>query len=327
MTSEPLITLIVPVFRAEAYLPICLDSILNQTHRNIEVILIDDGSPDGSGAICDAYAAADARVRVLHQQNMGVSAARNAGLTQAKGAYISFVDADDWVEPDYLSYLLKILPDDGVALSACNHYVFARGRDHAKYPVNNGVCVLTQRQSAENLLYHLPPDASPWGKLYAKELFDELRYPEGMLFEDTYLIADLIFAVGSVAFGNEPKYHYRFHEQTISKGTPVGKRWDYLLAVDHLAESVLLRYPDLSTGCTRRRVHAALSIRRLLVHAETSAGEDLARCTAIIRAGAKSVLLDPRAPMRDKAGVLLALAGSRIFDLFWDIYGKIRNRY
>jgi glycosyltransferase involved in cell wall biosynthesis len=327
MKNEPLITVIVPVFRAKAYLPICLDSILSQTHRNIEVILVDDGSPDGSGAICDVYATADARVRVLHQQNKGVSAARNAGLSQAKGAYISFVDADDWVEPDNLSYLLKILLDHDVALSVCNHFVFARERDHAKYPVKREVTVLAQRQSAENLLYHLPPDASPWGKLYVKELFDELRYPEGMLFEDTYLIAEVIFAAGDLAFGGEPKYHYRFHEQTISKGTPVGKRWDYLLAVDHLAESVLLRYPDLSAGCTRRRVHAALSIRRLLVHAETSADEDLARCTAIIRAGAKSVLLDPRAPLRDKAGVLLALAGPRIFDRFWDIYGKIRNRY
>ena len=327
MTNEPLITLIVPVFRAEAYLSVCLDSVLSQTHRNIEVILIDDGSPDGSGAICEEYAATDARVRVFHQENKGVSAARNAGLSQAKGAYISFVDADDWVEPDYLSYLLKLLQDHDVLLSACNHFVFARGRDHAKYPVKHEACTLTQRQAAENLLYHLPPDASPWGKLYAKELFDELRYPEGMLFEDTYLIADLIFAAGGVVFGGEPKYHYRFHEQTISKGTPVGKRWDYLLAVDHLTESVLLRYPDLSAGCTRRRVHAALSIRRLLVHSETSAGEDLTRCTSIIRAGAKSVLLDPRAPMRDKAGVLLALAGPRIFDRFWDIYGKIRNRY
>ncbi|HWQ98523.1 MAG TPA: glycosyltransferase [Clostridia bacterium] len=327
MTNEPLITLIVPVFRAEAYLSICLDSVLSQTHRNIEVILIDDGSPDGSGAICDAYAAKDARVRVFHQENKGVSAARNTGLAQAKGAYISFVDADDWVEPDYLSYLLKLLLDHDVALSACNHFVYARERDHAKYPVNHEVCILTQRQSAENLLYHLPPDASPWGKLYARELFDELRYPEGMLFEDTYLIADLVFTAAGVAFGSEPKYHYRFQEQTISKGTPVGKRWDYLLAADHLAESVLLRYPDLSAGCTRRRVHAAMSIRRLFVYADASAAEDLARCTAIIRAGAKSVLLDLRAPMRDKAGVLLALAGPRIFDRFWDIYGKIRNRY
>lgn len=327
MINEVLISVIVPVYCAGMYLRNCVDSILSQTHQSFELILIDDGSTDDSGAICDAYVQADDRVRVFHQQNAGVSAARNRGLDEARGAYIAFVDSDDWVEPDYLSYLLQLLFEHHVSVSACNHFVFARQRDHAKYPVENSSCVLPPHESMEQLLYHQPPDASPWGKLYRKELFERLRYPQDMIFEDTYLIADLIAAAGDLAYGSVPNYHYRFHEHTLSKGALPQKSWQYLLAVDHMIETVQGSYPDLAAGCTRRRVHAALSIRRLLVHAGDSAKGDIARCTDIIRAGAKTVLRDKRAPRRDKAAILLALSGRVVFDTFWDIYGKIRRSY
>lgn len=327
MTSEPLISVIVPVYRAEAYLRNCVNSILCQTHRNIDLILVDDGSTDDCPAICDGYASADVRVRVIHQENKGVSAARNVGLDAARGDYIAFVDSDDWVEPDYLSYLLNILLDKKVLMAVCNHFVFARENDHAKYPVESKVTTLSRRASMEHLLYHLPPDASPWGKLYRRTVFEQLRYPENMIFEDTYLIADLVASAGEIAYGALPKYHYRFREHTLSKGALPDKSWHYLDAVDHLIGVVSSYYPDLAVGCTRRRVHAALSIRRLLVHAEASAKDDIARCLAIIRAGAKTVLRDKRAPMRDKAGILLALAGRQIFDSFWGFYGKIRSSY
>lgn len=327
MASEPLITVIVPVYCTETYLLQCVDSILHQTHRNIELVLVDDGSTDRCPAICDEIAREDARVRVIHQQNRGVSAARNAGLEAARGEYIAFVDSDDWVEPDYLTYLLNILANQNVCLAACNHYVFAQKKDFAKYTVENKVTTMRCRETLEHLLYHLAPDASPWGKLYRRNIFYRLRYPEDMIFEDTYLIADLVAHAGEVAFGALPKYHYRYLEHTLSKGALPEKSWQYLEAVEHLIDVAKGLYPDLAIGCMRRRVHAALSIRRLLVGADASAKADLDRCLVIIRTGAKTVLLDPRAPMRDKAGILLALTGRRMFDSVWRFYGRIRHRY
>ena len=107
-TVSPLISIIIPVYKVEPYLRNCLDSIVNQTNRNLEIILVDDGSPDKSGDICDAYAAADERIIVIHQNNQGVSAARNAGLDIAKGDYILFVDSDDWIEQETCEAVLDL---------------------------------------------------------------------------------------------------------------------------------------------------------------------------------------------------------------------------
>lgn len=327
MQNEQLISVIVPLYCAEAYLSACVDSILRQTYSNFELILVDDGSGDACPALCARYAAQDARVRVIRQENRGVSAARNAGLNAARGEYLAFVDADDWVEPTYLSYLLELLARNHVRLSACNHFVFARGKDHAKYPASNAVEKLSLRQAMERVLYHQPPDVSAWGKLYHRSLFETLRYPEGKIFEDTYLIADLLSASGDIAYGGVPLYHYRYLSRSLSKGAFQEKNWDYPEAVDHLNAAVLQRFPDLAAGCTRRRVHAALSIRRLLVHADAASAQDIARCESIIHAGAKAVLGDRRAPLRDKAGILLTRAGRRVFDCAWGLYERIRRNY
>ena len=124
---DELISVIVPVYNGEKYLPICMKSLLEQTYRNLEVILVDDGSKDGSGAMCDAYAAQDSRVRVIHQANGGVSSARNAGLDQVTGKYVAFVDADDYVEPDYLKRLCEDLTRHEADLSSCDYREVIQG--------------------------------------------------------------------------------------------------------------------------------------------------------------------------------------------------------
>ena len=120
--EEPLISVIVPVYKVEAYLRRCLDSIVNQTDRNLEIILVDDGSPDHSGAICDAYAKRDRRIRVIHKVNGGVSSARNAGLEAASGEYIGWVDSDDWIENDMFEYLKNLAVTCQADVAQCGRY-------------------------------------------------------------------------------------------------------------------------------------------------------------------------------------------------------------
>lgn len=327
MPSVPLISVIVPIYRAKAFLSRCIDSVVQQTHPEWELLLVDDGSPDGCPAICDAYAETNPRIHVIHQTNKGVSAARNTGLDAARGDYIAFVDADDWVEPDYLSYLLQLLASRQAKIAACNHFVSVDIKDVPKFPVSSDITVLSKKEAYDGLLYHQPPDASVWGKLFDQAVFDQLRFPQGRIFEDTWLIADLLDRADGLVYGAQPKYHYVYHQNTISKGTADKHMWDYLDAVNHLCEVVLQSYPDLLPGCTRRRVHAALSIRRLLVHADVSAADGIRRCQNIIRPNAKSVLFDRRAPQRDKAGILLALSGRSVFDGVWGLYDKMRRKY
>ena len=128
--DRPEISVIVPIYRVERFLPRCIDSILKKTFRNIEVILVDDGSDDGCPAICDAAAEKDARVRVIHQKNQGLSAARNAGIDAVQGSYIAFADSDDYMEPSMLEMMLEQMKKDGSELAVCNYrYVDENGRE------------------------------------------------------------------------------------------------------------------------------------------------------------------------------------------------------
>lgn len=129
MSDSPLISVIIPVYNVEKYLHRCLDSVIEQTYKNLEVILIDDGSTDHSGEICDDYAAKDVRIHVIHQENQGVSAARNKGLDTAKGEYIAFVDSDDYILPEMYAKMLECIIENNVDFCVCQwQYEYADGR-------------------------------------------------------------------------------------------------------------------------------------------------------------------------------------------------------
>ena len=125
--TQPLISVIVPCYNVEEYLPRCVESVLNQTYRNLEILLVDDGSPDRCGEICDEYAAVDSRVKVIHKENGGLSDARNVALNVMKGEYVTFVDSDDYVAADYVEYLYKLMEEYGVKLSVSRHQEFKDG--------------------------------------------------------------------------------------------------------------------------------------------------------------------------------------------------------
>ena len=170
-TGDTLISIVVPVYGTEAYLPQCVESLLAQTHSHLELILIDDGSPDHCGTLCDRYGEQDRRILVIHQENQGVSAARNAGVKAAHGQYIAFVDSDDWVEPDYLVELLQAAEQ-----SEADAVVEVSGAQ---------VCVWTGPEALRQLCYQKQFDTAPWGKLFRTELAQKTPFPEGIFFEDS----------------------------------------------------------------------------------------------------------------------------------------------
>ncbi len=146
---EDLISVIVPVYNVEAYLDRCMHSVLNQTYQNLEILLIDDGSTDGSPALCDAYATRDRRIKVLHKPNGGLSDARNAGLALAQGAYIGYVDSDDWIEPDMYASLHRACVDNHAQLAVCRYFQEYQDRTEAG---GNGVVVPLSRDCLESIL-------------------------------------------------------------------------------------------------------------------------------------------------------------------------------
>lgn len=208
-----MISVIVPVYKVEPYLQQCVDSILNQTYRDLEVLLIDDGSLDRCGEICDEYGRKDKRVRVFHTENRGLSAARNLGLQEATGEYIGFVDADDWIEPNMYEVLLKRLEETRADICVCGlwyEYFDSKNVSQLKEVVYTGkksVCALIDGTI----------QSYAWNKLYCRDIFKCIKYPEGKNFEDIVTTYRLFVNARKVSLISIPEYHYRIREGSITQ--------------------------------------------------------------------------------------------------------------
>lgn len=222
-----MISVIVPVYNVEPYLRQCIDSILAQTYTDFELILVDDGSPDNCGAICDEYAEKDNRIRVIHQKNGGVSAARNAGIDIATGEYISFVDSDDWVHPEYLAYLYRAVQEQGVLLSACGFIKTCIRTDEALSPFS---CVV--RDGLDWFKEDHVHGVVAWAKLCHRSLFEVIRYPVGKIHEDEFITYKLLHHAGKIGVVDAKLYYYFANENGIMGSAYSVRRLDALDAIE-----------------------------------------------------------------------------------------------
>ncbi len=210
------ISVIVPIFNVEAYLARCVDSVLGQSFRDFDLILVDDGSPDGSGAICDEYARQDARVRVIHQENGGLSAARNAGidlaLAESGSRYLCFVDSDDYLEKRYLEALLAAAEGLDCPVAVCGI------QKTSGEPLDGGDLKEPVRMDAMEYYCRDEQTAVAWNKLYRKALFENVRYPVGRIHEDEFTTYRLLYAAGAVAVVASPLYAYFQNAAGITGG-------------------------------------------------------------------------------------------------------------
>lgn len=192
MKQEYLISIIVPIFNVEKYIKKCVDSIINQSYKNLEIILVDDGSCDSCGEICDQYKISDKRVKVIHKKNGGLSDARNIGLLAATGDFIAFVDGDDYISSDMYETLLSNLIMNKADISACKAVVVSE-KENANFIKSDDLHVINKNIDI-SLIYDKKITVNMWNKLYKKELFENIKFPKGMIYEDlatTYKIIDI----------------------------------------------------------------------------------------------------------------------------------------
>jgi len=227
-----LISVIVPVYKTEPYLKRCVDSILSQTFRDFELILVDDGSPDKAGAICDAYAEADNRIVVIHQKNGGLSAARNAGIDWAfansDSQWLTFIDSDDWVHPEMLEQLLAAAINLKTDISCCT---FRHAHDFSsEFPsFSEGPELITP----EYLYTRFQATAVvAWGKLYRRSCFTQIRFPVGKLHEDTFTTHLIAFAHPQIAYISAPYYNYFINQAGIMRSEWSPKKLDLIEAYE-----------------------------------------------------------------------------------------------
>ncbi len=239
------ISVIIPVYNVEAYLPQCLDSVLSQDHRDLEVILIDDGSTDASGAICDGYAARDSRVRVIHQKNGGAAAAKNAGLRIATGTYLSFVDSDDYLEPNVYGYMLGVLKEHGADAAQFSFREVYRSRREDQI-----LCRGREILDHKSYLLRFPKDwtcALLWNKLYKRALFDGVFFEEGHRIDDEYFTYQGFLGKGILVRDEKIIYNYR-KRASGAMGNPkaaLQRLMDCLDCTVKRRENVLAHHPDL----------------------------------------------------------------------------------
>jgi glycosyltransferase involved in cell wall biosynthesis len=224
--SEPLISVVVPVYKVEKYIHECINSVLGQTYKNFELILVDDGSPDTCGEICDDYSRKDTRVRVIHKKNGGLSDARNAGIDIAKGEYITFIDSDDYVHQDYLKVMLRLAEEHHASIVQVD---FTNQADNLGQGASERISLFNPEEALTDMLRMRKVQVIACAKLYRTDLFKAVRYPYGRLNEDNLTTYKLILACRNmVAVSPEKLYYYRVNDTGIMNGSFSARRYEIL---------------------------------------------------------------------------------------------------
>lgn len=242
------VSVIVPIYKVEKYLDRCVNSIINQTCQNLEIILVDDGSPDNCPKLCEDYAKQYSRIKVVHKENGGLSSARNAGLDVMTGDFVTFVDSDDILDLSFIEKCLEVLKNENAQIVSCKALRFSNEEDIELAKKNNGsIEVYTKKHALKNTFLR-PCDYEfyvAWGKLYKSKIFENLRFTNGVLHEDEYICHYLFDKCEKFAVLNENLYYYYVNAESI---TGVGyrlKRTDYLRALIDRADFFKEKYPAL----------------------------------------------------------------------------------
>jgi exopolysaccharide biosynthesis predicted pyruvyltransferase EpsI/glycosyltransferase involved in cell wall biosynthesis len=236
--TKSLISIIVPVFNVEKYLHRSLTSILSQSYERIEVLLVDDGSTDNSGAICDAFSTNDDRISVFHKQNSGLSSARNTGIENAHGDFLLFVDSDDWIKQDMVEKLLLSMQENKADIAMCG-FIITDGINFRESKWFNRETVLDGKEAFRMLLEDDYVTSHAWNKLFRTPLFNGIRFPEGKFYEDIYMMHKIFLRVNEVVMIDSHEYYYFVRSDSITANISFQKRIDYV-------KSYASRYNDVS---------------------------------------------------------------------------------
>lgn len=321
-----MISVLVPVYNVEKFLYRCLDSIMAQTYTDYEVILLDDGSTDQSGALCDAYAAEHDRIKVIHQKNAGVAQARNVLVAAASGEYLTFVDSDDAVEPMYLEKLMGDLLETGADVSICSWSEISETGVRTELSWDGkekGFQVWTTEQAVKSLLYQKDIDTNIWGKLFSAEVLKDIAFLVGKSYEDLPVTYQIFLKSKRVCYRPEALYLYTSNTTGISQSVFTLKRMDVIDNVHTLYRDIEQRFPSYLRAAQSRflrtNIHVYLQIPN---RAEFKIYRD--QLCAAIRKNCWAVAADPEAKRGTRMAALIACVHPVLLRWLsrWKIYAK-----
>lgn len=258
--ENSLVTIIIPVYKVEKYIRRCVDSVLMQSYQNLQIILVDDGSPDSCGKICDSYMKIDHRVKTIHQSNGGLSIARNTGLKSASGKFIYFLDSDDYIAPDAIEIMVRLANKNHADIVMAGHNrVEADGDIHCDS--SNWPHLQTTGEIKKAILVNDIPNFA-WGKLYKKDLWDNYRFPEHIVMEDMYVVAFVFYKAENIVITSQPLYFYSNENSgSIMRGRNkayIRLHYGQYLGWKRHEELARDVSPDAILTCAQKAVHAAV---------------------------------------------------------------------
>lgn len=323
--AEDKISVIIPVYNVKPYLRMCADSVFAQTFRNLEIIFVDDGSTDGSGEMCDALALEDERVKVIHQENGGLSAARNTGIDASSGSFLYFLDSDDAISPVVLAHLWTacVRARADVAIGDFMRFSTVEVPQERK---NFATESLETEEALRRMLMNQGLGHQAWGKLFRRELWKNLRYPVGLLYEDYAVIYDVMLGASRVAAVTDAMYFYRMQEGSIMHSRIGEKNLTLLDTSERVTKMLSERYPSLRGAAVRLMVVTYMRFLSDMLETDYHLFPDVQkRIISTVKSHRKEFLRSPEVRGVDKLKCRALMAGKRVFYLLYrasDAKGK-----
>lgn len=317
MNSEPLVSVIIPVYNVEDYLRTCLDSVLNQTYKNLEIIIVNDGSTDASRSICEEYTKKDARCTLVNKANGGLSSAKNTGLEKVHGEWLTFVDSDDYVAPNYIQYMHGVSRRENAELVICQ---FQKVSNHSAQIKNNPekIKIMTPEQSIEMLLYKKGIYPSSWAKLYKTRLYESIRFPEHTNYEDLAVICQLMDQARSIAISNQKIYYYLDRKNSIMNDEFSKKKMQRIEVAKSVKSYIEQYHPALYNAVCCRCFLAGLQALREIPQNKKYSNE-VEGAWSVIKEYRRDVVLDHDA----KTSIRLMAVSSFLGKNFLHILGRV----
>ena len=312
--NNELISIIVPVYKVEKYLEKCVNSILKQTYTNLEIILVNDGSPDKCGQLCDELAKIDDRIKVFHKENGGLSDARNYGVERANGKYIGFVDSDDYIHECMYEELYKAIKKSGTSIVECGVTRVYKNTLRSHYEGEDYFLVLDREGYLKEYLENKRLYGSAWCKLIHKDLAKKIKFPTGKIYEDAFYTLELLKTVDKYTLISGNYYYYYIRENSITTRPFSSKDMDYIEIMNQIEDYTLSNFPIFKEQLLVRLVFAYISIFNQLLEVD---GYKNKKEYKVLKNKLKNscfkVLVNKKAPRNLKAAILLFRINEKLY--------------
>lgn len=316
------ISIILPVYNVDKYLRKCIDSILNQTYKNFELIIIDDGSTDNCPSICDEYKLLDNRIQVIHQENKGLSAARNVGIDLSIGKYITFIDSDDYIDNKYLEILHKLIVENKADMAVCDKIIVNdKEKETNKLITNYNNEIIDVEEAYMRMFKCNGIGFNVWSKLYKTNIVKKIKFPKGKLYEDIFVINKIMSSVKKIIVTNYNGYYYLKRRDSITNTNISDNHMNLIEGSIKFKDYMLRNYPNLNDYTIRGYVNANFTVYRKAV-LDNNFKKEYKSIRKEILSYKKDIFANKIYPFKMKFQTFLLLFGNTPYKIFYKIYKK-----